>query len=39
MALLSSVLDFGANTEVVVHTVSGIDPDDPANMTFLLAFE
>ena len=33
------VLDFGDTTGVVAHTVCDIDPDDPSNIKFLLAFE
>ena len=33
-------MDCGENAEaVLVHTVLDIDPDDPANITVLLAFE
>ena len=40
MASLSSKLDCGENAEMaVVHTVLDIDPDEPANMTFFVAFE
>ena len=39
MALLSSSLDPGENTEAGVHTSDDIDPNDPVNMAFLVAFE
>ena len=39
-APLSSSLDCGENAaEAAVHTVRDIDPNDPANMALLLAFE
>ena len=36
-ARLSSALE--ENVAVAVHTVRDIDPDEPVNMSFLLAFE
>merc|ERR1719386_294328 len=38
MAILSSVLEWVENA-VVLHTVDDIDPNDPSNISVLLAFE
>ena len=39
MALSRSLFDFGENALVVTHTVADIEPDDPANISFLIASE
>ena len=38
VALLSSFLECGENATVVVHAVVDTDPEEPANMSLLLAF-
>ena len=38
-AFTSFAVDFGENAVVAVHVVRDIDPNEPANMPSLLAFE